>query len=383
MIPISWKTVSLGEILEERKEKPSSQALATGAINIVSKIAFNDGKIQLRQDSETKTGMIIIRPGDLVISGINAAKGAIAIYDEKETKPIAATIHYGAYTPNKKLVDIRYLWWLLRSNTFRDLLNQYVPGGIKTELKSKRLLPIPIPLPSLLQQRRTVDRIEYLASKTEEARILNDLANEEMEKLCRAIISSDKEIKPTAMNELVRLRQPDVLVQRQETYQFAGVYCFGRGVFRGGTKTGIEFAYPRLTRLQTGNFVYPKLMAWEGAFGVVPKECNGYVVSTEFPVFEVDERRIFPEVLDTYFKSPTIWSDIAGASTGTNVRRRRLNPQDFLAYKFPLPSRATQEKLRKIKIQIDTVRPVLDKIVVELKAILPSILDKAFKGELL
>ena len=32
-----------------------------------------------------------------------------------------------------------------------------------------------------------------------------------------------------------------------------------------------------LTRLRAGDFVYPKLMAWEGAFGVVPPECEGIV----------------------------------------------------------------------------------------------------------
>ena len=102
----------------------------------------------------------------------------------------------------------------------------------------------------------------------------------------------------------------------------------------------MEFAYPRLTRLRAGNFVYPKLMAWEGALGVVPVECEGLVVSTEFPVFEVNEDRVLTEVLDVYFRTPAVWPKLSGASTGTNVRRRRLNPADFLNYEMPLPSRS-------------------------------------------
>jgi hypothetical protein len=61
-------------------------------------------------------------------------------------------------------------------------------------------------------------------------------------------------------------------------------------------------------------------MAWEGAFGVVPPECDGCVVSTEFPVFEVLQDQVFPEVLDTYFRNLIVWPEISGASTGTNVR---------------------------------------------------------------
>lgn len=74
----SWPKIPLGDVLTERREVPDPGALATSAVRIVSKIGFNDGQIQLRADGETKTGMILIRPGDLVVSGINAADGHCA-----------------------------------------------------------------------------------------------------------------------------------------------------------------------------------------------------------------------------------------------------------------------------------------------------------------
>ena len=172
------------------------------------------------------------------------------------------------------------------------------------------------------------------------------------------------------------------LFRADETYQFAGVYCFGRGVFKSNRKSGMDFACPCLTRLRAGEFVYPKLMAWEGALGVVPPECDGCVVSTEFPVFEVNEDRVLPEVLDTYFRTPSIWPEIAGESTGTNVRRRRLNPQDFLNYEMPLPSRETQITLRKVRAEVDELKRLQAETAAELDALLPAILDRAFKGEL-
>jgi type I restriction enzyme S subunit len=184
------------------------------------------------------------------------------------------------------------------------------------------------------------------------------------------------------MRELVKLRPPDVTVRADETYQFAGVYCFGRGVFKGARKSGMDFAYPRLTRLRAGEFVYPKLMAWEGALGIVPPECDGCVVSTEFPVFEVLEDRVLPEVLDTHFRTPAVWPEISGASTGTNVRRRRLNPQDFLNYQIPLPSRETQMTLRKVRAEVDALKRLQAETAIELDVLLPAILDKAFKGGL-
>src|SRR6058998_3791906 len=105
----TWPIAKLGEVLTERRETPTDNDLMSGRVRIIEKISFDSGRIQLRVDSSTKTGMILVRPGDLVLSGINAAKGAIAIYGANETQPAAATIHYGAYQPNKENVDVRFL----------------------------------------------------------------------------------------------------------------------------------------------------------------------------------------------------------------------------------------------------------------------------------
>jgi type I restriction enzyme S subunit len=138
----------------------------------------------------------------------------------------------------------------------------------------------------------------------------------------------------------------------------------------------------KLTAQHFGYLQNPKLMAWEGALGVVPPECDCCVVSTEFPVFEVLQDQVFPEILDTYFRNPTVWPEIAGASTGTNVRRRRLNPRDFLVYKIPLPSREVQERLRKVKAEVDVLKRLQAETAAQLDTLFPAILDRAFKGEL-
>jgi len=384
MMTNSWSLTPLGEVLTERREIPTPESIEMGEISIVSKIGFNEGKIELRSEAKTKTGMILIRPGDLVISGINAVKGAIAIYSETEQKPVAATIHYGSYIPNKERVDIYFLWWFLRSTAFRDIVQHYIPGGIKTELKANRLLAVPVPLPSISEQRCIVARIEALAGRVSEAQRLRKEIAGQSEILLRSLLFSREFGNPTLvkMRELVQLKEPDVVVSPDEMYHFAGVYCFGRGVFRGQRKKGSEFAYPKLTRLEFNNFVYPKLMAWEGAFGVVPEDCDSLVVSTEFPVFRLNQEKLLPETMGVYFRNPSIWEILAGGSKGTNVRRRRLNPQVFLEHEFPLPPMQTQLLLRETQKKVNTMQRIQVETQKELDALMPSILDKAFEGKL-
>ena len=169
-----WEKVQLSDVLIERTEIPDPVALETGEIRIVSKISFNTGKLEFRDSAATKTKMIQFHPGDLVFSGINAAKGAIAIYPNNEEKPASATIHYSAYAVNPERADATFLWWLFRSAKFQHILFRTLPGGIKTELKSKHLLPILVNLPSLSEQRRIVTKINHFLAKLNQVCMLSE-----------------------------------------------------------------------------------------------------------------------------------------------------------------------------------------------------------------
>jgi restriction endonuclease S subunit len=285
-----------------------------------------------------------------------------------------------ALTP--KGIDRDFLIFFLQAR-YGDI-NANTKGSAIPHIDPKFFWSIQIPLPPLDEQLRIVARIEEFAWRAKEALERLDELKTEFDLLCRAMLfaESDGNSVPTPMSELVRLRPTDVTVRKDEVYHFAGVYSFGRGVFKGPVKSGAEFAYSRLTRIHTGEFTYPKLMAWEGGLGVVPPECDGFVVSPEFPVFEVNQDRVLPETLDVYFRSPSVWPMLSEISAGTNARRKRLHPKVFLAYEMPLPPMKTQQRLREMKIRVDELRKRHAQQRAELEALMPSVLDRAFRGEL-
>lgn len=176
------------------------------------------------------------------------------------------------------------------------------------------------------------------------------------------------------LGEILTLRPTDTEVASSEMYQFAGVYSFGRGVFRSVARMGSETAYRRLTRLRQGNFVYPKLMAWEGAFGVVPADCDGCFVSPEFPVFEVNTDAVIPELLELHFRNPANWPK----STGTNVRRKRVHPTDFLRLDMPLPPPAQQHALVETWQKAQVALAAQREAAAELQKLLSALLHEAF-----
>lgn len=267
----------------------------------------------------------LAKSGQVILSEIWGKKGAIG-FVPPEGDGALCTSHFFLFDVNRNKIEPRYLQAIFTANYLEPQLSAPAKGTTGyAAVRPKHLLAAEIPLPPLDEQRRIVARIEALAARIAEARSLRQQAVDEAEELCRSIIFTNPDHTLLAMSELITQRELDVIVEPNETYQFAGVYSFGRGVFRSQQKTGAEFAYKRLTRLRAGEFVYPKLMAWEGALGIVPEECDGLVVSPEFPVFELNQELVLPETLDVYFRSPKVWPTLSSASTGTNIRRRRIN----------------------------------------------------------
>ncbi|MBI3137726.1 MAG: restriction endonuclease subunit S [Sphingobacteriales bacterium] len=149
---MSWKKVKMGEFLINRESrfKPKDKAIA--GLKRIDKIDFS-GTIYL-SDKPSNTDMIIVKRGDLVISGINVEKGAMSVYQDKED--ITATIHYSSYCFDETKIDIEFLKMFLKSPEFKIALKEQVPGGIKTEIKPKHLLPLEVSIPTLVSEQKEI-----------------------------------------------------------------------------------------------------------------------------------------------------------------------------------------------------------------------------------
>ncbi len=169
---MSWKKVKLGEVLfhQESRFKPDDERIS--GLKRINKIDFS-GKIYL-SDSTSRTDMIVIRTGELVISGINVHKGAVAIYEGKED--ITATIHYSSYKVKNEKLDLDFLKLFLKSPEFLDAIKEQVPGGIKTEIKPKHLLPLEVKLPDLSEQKDIVTSFFHFEKRQNS--LINELSRQ-------------------------------------------------------------------------------------------------------------------------------------------------------------------------------------------------------------
>ncbi|MEK4242970.1 hypothetical protein NYE39_13330 [Janibacter sp. FSL W8-0316] len=145
-----------------------------------------------------------------------------------------------------------------------------------------------------------------------------------------------------------------VTVELDQTYKTLGVLNRGRGIFERTPTRGAETKYPRFTRVRPGQLVYSKLFGWEGSIAVIQDGLEGFVVSPEFPVFDLSHK-----VDPSYVGHVVAWdgfvSQMASATTGLGQRRQRVNVSDFLDLRMPLPPIDEQ---RSIAAHLDGVAAV-------------------------
>jgi type I restriction enzyme S subunit len=136
------------------------------------------------------------------------------------------------------------------------------------------------------------------------------------------------------------------LVDKETKYKLLGMGGQGKGFFLREEKFGNEVSSIYLNKVSSGLFVYSRLFAWKGSFALVPENLDGTFVSSEFPSFKIDTKKIIPDFLLYYFKLPRVWKEVEKLSIGsTKQSRNRLKEDFFLTLKIPLPPFPIQEKI--------------------------------------
>lgn len=161
------------------------------------------------------------------------------------------------------------------------------------------------------------------------------------------------------LGEVLELDLDQVDVDPTATYQMAGIYSFGRGLFVRAPLSGSDTSYKKLTRLSEGQFVYSRLFGWEGAVAVVDRQFDGFFLSHEFPTFRVDPARALPGYLAHIARWPELHERLGANTRGLGLRRKRVHPEQLLAIEIPLPD---VEEQRLIASKLDRVLGYVDRI---------------------
>jgi type I restriction enzyme, S subunit len=151
-----------------------------------------------------------------------------------------------------------------------------------------------------------------------------------------------------------------ILIEDEKTYQRVTVKINNNGVVPRDTEIGKNIGTKQQYLIKTGQFLMSKIDARNGAFGLVPENLEGAIVTNDFPVFDIDHSVINPEFLVLITTTKEFIKFAQSCSSGT-TNRQRIDIDMFLNVNIPLPSLPEQNRIveaynEKIKLATEQER---------------------------
>jgi len=134
---------------------------------------------------------------------------------------------------------------------------------------------------------------------------------------------------------------------------------------------------------KAGQFIYGRQNLFKGAFGIVPKDLDGFESSSDIPAFDVKENCL-PEWIFLFFKQGDYYKKLEVLAKG--IGSRRIHPEDLYKLQIPLPTIEEQKTiLFEIQKHADQVSEIFEDSKLQINNVhllRQSILREAIQGKL-
>ncbi|HEV2379020.1 MAG TPA: hypothetical protein VG206_04410 [Terriglobia bacterium] len=380
-----WGWARFGDFLH-----PNSRPYTLGAeedANLVGMRLYGAGPFhrELKPAMQiAKKTHFVIKLGDIIYNKLFAWKGTFGIVP-RGLDGMFVSDKFPTYELDRERVDENWLRWYFRCPVLWEEARTMSTGSAalsKLTLNPPKFLLLTMPLPPLDEQRRIVARVEALSAKIEEARSLRAQAAEGVRGFVASLHVKMAGTRVRRLEQFLELFEEQERVQIGGSYPQVGVRGFGQGLFERSPVEAAHTTYAAFNRLYAGAVVLSQVKGWEGAIAVCPSSLAGRYASPEYRTFRCISGEAEPEYVAPLFASPWFWSRLSDLTRGVGARRERVRPELFLRMEIPMPRIEDQRRALPLLDNLGNVAKCQAETAPELDALLPSILDRAFKGEL-
>jgi type I restriction enzyme S subunit len=343
----------------------------------------------------------IARAGQLVLSKIDARNGAFGILPPECDNAII-TGNFWAFDADHERLLPQFFDYFTRTRMFVEFCIRASEGTTnRLYLQEDAFLRQEIMLPPLAEQRRMVVRIDELAAQIHEARTLRHQAAEEAEALTvstrRSLIGEKSSEKWIPLKQLIvnieNGKSPQCESRPAQTDEWGvlkvGAISFGTFDPEKNKALPVGMKFDSRYEVRPGDFLMSRANTTElvGTCAIVHETRPRLLLSDKTFRFhfrgDVD---VEPQWLDHAMKSSALREQIEGGAIGTSPTMKNISKEKVMELLVPPHSLPEQRRivaeLGALQAEVNAMKRLQAETAAELDALLPSVLDKAFKGEL-
>ncbi len=392
-----WPLVSLGDVtqLDLNKEvvDPSK------AYPMVGVLSFSRGLFERESIENGNTSykhFLRLKSEHIVMSQLFGWEGALALSDDRFDGRYLSP-QFPTFLSDNSRLDRRFLGWLMRRPSFWEDLGTRASGmgDRRRTLNPAAFFACQIPLPPLAEQRRIVARIEELTTKIEDAKALR---REAAEKLTAIGNSEANAIFQSTNSNTCRLGDlchviTDGTHQTPRYVDSGAIFLSAQNVkpfrFLPEVHRKVSFddyaAYTARNKPSLGDILLTRVGAGIGEAAVIDQDID-FAIYVSIALIKPDTSKITPHFLVHWLNSPIGRSHSRSKTLGLGYSQGNLNLNLLRSFPVPVPPIRRQNeivaKLDVLRTRVEAVKALQAATTAELDAMLPAILDKAFKGEL-
>jgi restriction endonuclease S subunit len=177
-----------------------------------------------------------------------------------------------------------------------------------------------------------------------------------------------------------------VSINRNEEYNLVTIKLYHKGVQLRKKVRGSEIQADKMSRVKSGQFILSGIDARNGAFGIVPPELDGAVVTNDFWHFEIDKNIISNEYF-LWLTSTPYFDDICNKASDGTTNRIRLQADRFYSQELLLPKIQDQhrvaEELKSRSYKIHSLENEYQFQLTQVENLNQAILQEAVQGKLI
>ena len=156
----------------------------------------------------------------------------------------------------------------------------------------------------------------------------------------------NRKYKILKISQLLIKNNESVIIEDEKLYKRVTVKINANGVVLRDEEYGKNIGTKRQFVTKEGQMIVSKIDARNGAFGLIPSELDGAIVTNDFPLFDINHHLVNKNYLILLAKT-NLFVDFAKSCSSGTTNRQRMDMDKFLTLEIPLPSISEQEAIVK------------------------------------